>query len=375
MKKKLLFFIESLAVGGAEKSLVSLLCSADLKNYDVDLMMLKKGTFLRDVPTNVNVIFVENFRPSIFKRAQYFISKKIRNGNLHASNYFWKVFQNDFEKIYKDYDIAIAYGQGFSTYFVAEKIKAIKKFAWVNIDYEIAGYSEKFDYFYYEKFNGIVAVSQHVKDGFCAVFGGTLSTPVFIITDITPVDEVINNADEFISDFINEKLAIVSVGRLVAQKGFSLAIDAARILKNKNHEFIWYIIGEGIERAFLEKQINNYRLENTVYLLGLKQNPYPYIKNCDIYVQTSLFEGLGLTVIEGKILGKPVVTTNFPTASQIIIHCETGLICDMNAESIAENIEELILDKNLREKFAFSEAAYYNESKERSLAEFYKLLS
>ena len=374
MKKKLLFFIESLEVGGAEKSLVTLLRSADLNNYDVDLMMLKKGTFLKDVPAYVNVIFVESLHPSIFKRAQYFILKKINKGNFHASNYFWKVFQNDFQEISIKYDIAIAYGQGFSTYFIAKKVKAFKKFAWVNIDYEIAGYSEKFDYSFYKKFDGVVAVSQHVRDGFCTVFQGKLTPPLTVIPDITSVQEVIDKATKSIVDFNTEKLTIVSVGRLVGQKGFSLAIAAAKILKSKNYDFKWYIIGEGIERMFLEKQISNYGLENTVYLLGLKQNPYPYIKNCNIYAQTSLFEGLGLTVIEAKILGKPVVTTNFPTASKIIKNGETGLICAMNAESIADNIEKLILNKDLRQELTTSEATFYNESKKISLEKFYKLI-
>lgn len=375
MKKKILFFIESLEVGGAEKSLVTLLNSADLSVYSVDLMMLKKGPFLKAVPTYVNVILVEDLQASLFKRSLYFILKKIKRGNFHPANYFWKVFGKDFKKIPVDYDIALAYSQGFATYFVAEKIKATKKIAWVNIDYKIAGYSEKCDRFYYQKIDEIVAVSQHVKDGFCEAYGETLAAPITVISDIIAVDDVINKASEIIFDLNTEKLTIVSVGRLVSQKSFSLAITAAKMLKNKNYDFNWYIVGEGVERLLLEDLINDSGLQNTVHLLGLKQNPYPYIKNCDIYAQTSLFEGLGLTVIEAKILGKAVVTTNFPTASQIIKDGKTGLICEMNPKSIGENIEKLILDDDLRMQLATSEAQYYNESKTRSLQEFYKLIT
>lgn len=371
---KILFFIESLEVGGAEKSLVTLLNCADLINHSVDLLMLKKGSFLSEVPANVNCIFLDDLKPNLLKRIQYFLTKKM--DKLHPSQCFWKIFKNDFPLFQNNYDVAIAYGQGFSTYFVSERVTAKKKIAWVNIDYEIAGYSAIFDSVFYKNFYKIVAVSSHVKYGLENIFRGKLLPDIIIIiTDIIDSNIVTEKSIEKIERFSVNFSNIVSVGRLVDQKNFELAIRAAKILKSRNNTFKWQIVGGGVQHHFLQHLIRENDLQDSVFLLGMKENPYPYIKNSDIYVQTSKFEGLGISVIEAKILGKPVVTTNFPTAYQIIEDGETGFICDMTPESLADALEKLIKDKHLKNKFSKTEAKFYDQKKEESLASFYSLLT
>ena len=110
-------------------------------------------------------------------------------------------------------------------------------------------------------------------------------------------------------------------------------------------------------------------------MLGAKINPYPYMKACDIYVQTSLFEGLGLTVIEAAILQKPIVCTNFPTAYNILKDNETGLIAEMNPNAIAEQIEKLIKDESLRKKLISNLEQQENKDKEQSLLQFENLIN
>jgi len=126
----------------------------------------------------------------------------------------------------------------------------------------------------------------------------------------------------------------------------------------------WYIIGEGKERKSLEKLIHHNKLDSIFFLLGYKENPYPYMKSCDIYVQTSLFEGLGLTLIEASILQKPIVTTNFPTAHSIISHNKTGLICEMNSQSIAKSISNYIDNPQLKQKIVTNLKMMKNNDKE-----------
>lgn len=376
MAKKLLFFIESLEVGGAEKSLVTLLNSVKFQNYSIDLMMLKGGTFLKEVPGDVNIIFVEDLHPSIFKRFRYFIAKKIKKHNLHQAQYFWEIFKNDYRKVNKKYDVAIAYSQGFATYFVGQKIDALQKYAWVNIDYKKAGYDIEFDFPFYEKFNKIVAVSKDVEKGLFSELkkiGKNLS--VEVIKDITDRNRVRQHALKCLKiNFNDNVINIVTVCRLVKQKGLFLAVQACSLLKKKNYKINWYVIGEGSERKNLQQLIIKENLQNSFFLLGADPNPYPYMKACDIYVQTSLFEGLGLTVIEASYLNKPIVCTNFPTVYDILVDEKTGLIVEMDSGRIVAKIERLILDKGLRDCLSGNLEKVDSNDKETTLQKFEKLL-
>ncbi|EDM42989.1 probable galactosyl transferase, partial [unidentified eubacterium SCB49] len=144
---------------------------------------------------------------------------------------------------------------------------------------------------------------------------------------------------------------------------------------NKGYDINWFVLGEGQERINLSSLIEKLNLSNSFYLLGSKENPYPYMKMCDIYVQTSIFEGLGLTVIEASYLNKPIVSTNFPTVFEIITDNKTGLIAEMTAESIALKIEKLLINKELGATFSNNLAQQDNYDKEETLTRFYSLLN
>jgi glycosyltransferase involved in cell wall biosynthesis len=144
-----------------------------------------------------------------------------------------------------------------------------------------------------------------------------------------------------------DEFKLVSVGRLHEIKGYDMAINAAYILKKENINFKWYVVGEGTEREKLEKLIEKQGLENNFFLIGLRENPYPYIANANCLVQPSRFEGKSVVLDEAKILNVPILVTNYNTAKDQIDHLKNGIIVDMNAESIAEGIMELLKDKNL----------------------------
>ncbi|MBC7557512.1 MAG: glycosyltransferase [Chryseobacterium sp.] len=374
--KKIFFFIESLEIGGAEKSLLTLLHSFNFKNYEIDLMMLKEGTFLQDVPAFVNIIFLEELRPSYFKRLKYFISKKIKLKNLHPAQYFWQIYNDHFNVYKTEYDIAIAYSQGFSTYFVAEKITAKIKFAWLNTDYKKAGYQIAFDHPFYEKFTKIIAVSTEAKLSLEKELMQTKKElEIEIIKDIVDTNFIISQANQSLKiKFEADKINIVSVGRLVVSKGFNLAVEACAILLNKGYKINWYIVGEGVERKHLQRQIKEQKLERFFFLLGEDLNPYPYIKSADIYVQTSLFEGLGLSLIEAKHLSKQIVTTDFAGSNEIIQNNETGLIAEINSVNIACKIQQLIENPELKNQFSANLAKLKNIDKELSLLQIEKLI-
>lgn len=366
----IVFLIESLHLGGAEKSLVTLLKNLDYTKYQVDLITFQKeGFFLNEVPANVNQIVLQRPKMSAINRFRFFVRRKLNHGKYHHAQLLWGVVSNHFSLFEKQYDVAIAYNQGFATYYVSTYLKAHKKFAWINIDYQKANYNIKFDYPLYKKFDKIIAVSPEVAGGLANELNvNGLALPIEIIKDITDRDILEREANKPLKiEYDSSKINITSVGRLATQKGFYLAIQSCKILVDRGYDINWYVVGEGEQRVTLQKLIDENSLQKNFKLIGADINPYPYMKACDIYVQTSLFEGLGLTVIEASYLNKPIVSTNFPTIHGIIEEEETGLIAEMDKYSIADQVERLIVDVSLKEKLVSNLSKRINHDKDLTL--------
>ena len=358
MKRRILFVIDSLVCGGAEKSLVSLLPLIDYDRYDVDLLMFARGgVFEKYVPDEVNVIQHNLFGSSPFDRLNKFLhqlsfSVLLRlNPARHGAENSWRAMHGVVKPMKKQYDIAIAYQQGFPTFFVATKVKARKKLAWVNVNIFAAGYDMNYCKQYYDKVNHIVPVSQKLLELLVKECPWTREK-VSCIYDIVNPGLIQKLSAESIPEdaLFDDGINIVTVGRLCKQKNYFLAIDAARTLKDKDLRFKWFFVGSGEMRAALENRIKEQNLEQNVFLLGLKENPYSYMAKADIYVQTSSFEGFGLTVAEAKILHKPIVSTNFDVVKDQIVDGKNGLIAEMTPESVAGRILELVNDSDLRKR-------------------------
>ena len=360
MKKKLLFIIDSLTCGGAEKSLVSLLHLLNRDKYDISLWLLSpKGDFLPLVPEHISLITQPQYstiEKIKLRLAHILFSMAIRHKRVlklkeHGAETLWKCAGWAYKVPEGEWDVVFAYQQGFPTYLVAEKFTAPKKFAWVNADIFAAGYNIKFNTKFYRKFTNIVPVSGILKD--------LMSEKMPELKDVYSVVYDIQNPN-IIRELSMEQIPalrtdakeciLVTVGRLVPPKGYDIAIKAASVLKSRGIKFKWYFVGEGPERINIEKKRKEFGVEEEVVLLGLQINPYAYMGQADIYVQTSKFEGFGLTIGEAKILGKPIVSTNFDVVYNQLTHEKNGLIADMNGESVAENILRLIEDGELKER-------------------------
>lgn len=363
--KSILFIINSLTIGGSEKSLISLLGFIDYSKYKVDLLMLKKGeAFDKFIPNEVNILEVPEYYKylqgnlrniKIKNRFKYrFIRYKCsldlrlngRKGKIRNNQQiFYENQKNILEKINKNYDIAISYAQGFPTYLLADKINANKKIAWINCDYSATMYDKDLDKYYYDKVDKIIAVSESGKKSIIRV-NKEYENKIEVIKDIVNPDLIIKMSEDSINEINNLEFNIVTVARLVeGYKGYDIAVEACKILKDKGYKFKWYAIGEGHDREKIENRIKHNNLEKEFILLGSKDNPYPYMKKCNLYVQTSRKEGFGLTVVEAKILKKPIVCTNFATAKEIINNNIDGLIVKTDVKSLSEGIIKMIEDK------------------------------
>lgn len=352
MKKTVLFIIDSLTCGGAEKSLISLLPLLDYSKIEVDLMIVHRGGVFEDyVPEQVHIVDFPNPK-GLWTEICLVGFRIIRRlfPNRHGAELRWRIMSSTYRELDKTYDVAIAYQQGFPTYYLAEKVEAAKKFAWVNTDLEKAGYRAAFNRPFYDKMDRIVPVS----DRLCVILKESKYVnrhKLFTVFDILNVDLIKKMSDEMIQARNDlEGLFIATVGRMVTIKGYDLAVEAAKILKTNGLSFKWYFVGDGNQRHEIEQMVIDYDLKTSIVFVGMTPNPYPYMAMADIYVQTSRFEGFGLTLNEARILNKPVISTNFPVVYNQIRDGENGLICEMTPESIAAKIMLLASNVKLREK-------------------------
>ena len=387
MKKKLLFVIDSLGIGGAEKSLVTLLNCIDYSRYDVDLQLFSiGGEFEKFLPKYINILPIIEYLSYCSKgiisttSPKYFISRlcyslKLRFNKtaLHPDKamMFWKSVKKSFPKNDKQYDVAIAYSQGVPTFYVIDKVSSKRKIAWVNASLLINGKTLDYNNKYYSKYNYIVAVSPTAKDVLNERFKD-LSGKLIIIPDIIDPNTINQMASEYVSDLRDSDnlVKMLTVARLNNKhKGYDIALNVAKVLNERGVDFVWYAVGEGGFRAEMESYIKNNNLTDKFILLGAKSNPYPYFKACDLYVQTSRHEGFGLSIAEARILNKPIVTTEFDAVWVQMVQGKNGIVVPIDATAVADAIQDLIEHPKKREAIS----AYQRTEKKGNLEELQKI--
>lgn len=391
MKKTLLFVIDSLNCAGAEKSLVTLLSMLDYSKYSVDLQLFGYGGLLEElVPKEVKLL--KPFKYTDFSKMDLktsivyslknlelkMLSSRIKySTRIRKQNYsnpqkariYWQTVSEVIENNPKKYDIAISYAQGVPTFYVADKVNAKEKFAWVNVSYRLDKYEKRFQKKYYDQYNKIIAVSESTKQILSETFPNYVDK-INVIYDINNPHFISSlakarNIDE---DFF-DGMKILTIGRLAHQKGYDVALEACKILRDKGYNFRWYVLGKGPLKKEIENYIKEHNLSEHFILRGVKANPYPFIKGSDIYVQTSRFEGFGLAIAEARMLNVPVVTTKFDAVYNQMIHEKNGLVVDMNAEAVTEGIIKLINDSQLKESIV----KYLQSEKKGNLEEIEKI--
>lgn len=371
MKKKLLITAMSLNVGGAEKSLVNLLNMIDFLKYDVDLLLFqRRGAFLKQVPSTVNIITVPEievlYQPISETVKKYKFNIKllvlsiIRYLSTFYEKYKWKQFDririHRWIDIYSKlipfnnshYDVAISFAGGETAYYIADKVSASKTIYFFHSNYANIDIDTELEQYYIDKFSKIITISDVCANSLISLFKN-IDNKLYILQNLTSYDLIQSLSNEYYPNEYKStnQIILVSVGRLHKIKGYDIAIESAKILKDKGLDFKWFIVGEGSERKSLEEQIHNNKLKNTFILLGLKENPYPYIKNADILVQSSRFEGKSVVLDEAKMLNIPIVVTNYASAYEQIDNEKTGIIANIDSESMANGIYRLCNEKKL----------------------------
>ena len=250
---------------------------------------------------------------------------------------------------YGEYDLAISFLIPHD--IVLKKVRAKKKIAWIHTDYTRISVNVDKELPIWSKFDKIVSISPDVTTAFLKVFP-SLSNKIIEINNVLSPFFVRERAEEFSPSLLQEqgRINLLSVGRYTVAKNYDNVPDICKRIREEGHNVYWYIIGYGGGEALIRSRIKEAGMEDYVILLGKKENPYPYMKACDIYVQPSRYEGNSVTVREAQLLGKPVVITNYLTAKSQIKQGVDGVIVPLENENCAKGIVEFIENKDLQKK-------------------------
>lgn len=366
--KKVAIITRKMITGGVEKALLSLLKELDMTSIEVDLYLESEGGDLftqipkwvniKKIPNNTNNIKYITSHPYQF--CKIIISKlKIRKEKNYIKQ--CELTSKCLPKIETKYDIAISYHapNTVPVFYTLNNINADKKVLWLHGDIITNNCNNKSMYKYYEGYDKIFCVSKYIKETFDKYFPRlSKKTEVFYnFIDVEKLEELSSEGSSFNDNF--EGTRILTIGRLDYQKGYDLAVKACSKLKKDRYNIRWYVCGEGNSRAEIEQLINTYNLQNEFILLGNQENPYRYLKDCDLYIQTSRYEGYCTTTNEARVFGKAIITTNVSGANEQFENEKTGLIVDIDTESIYKNIRLLLdnpkkknqIEYNLKQSF------------------------
>lgn len=188
-----------------------------------------------------------------------------------------------------------------------------------------------------------------MKDRFDQLFP-LLKDKTMVFYNVINYQMIISSSKQNVKlPYKQDKINLLTVGRLTEQKGIDIAIRAAKILKEKGIPFEWFVIGDGRDKKKLLRLIHKEKLDDCFFLLGRKDNPYPFMENCSIYVQPSRHEGFGLTVLEARLLKQVVIATKLPAFKEQIIDNKNGLLVERNNYyDLAKKIKVFIDNRKLQ---------------------------
>lgn len=373
--KKVLFCINTLSRAGAETALLELLGRMQDADCKIDLYVITgMGELSNRLPGYVTLLNQDYSTESVlgeagrkqltgrvlkafFRRGNglrllpYLMKNAalmLRNGKLRKDKLSYRLLAQSGEENRTEYDLAVAFLEGGSAYYAADRVKAKRKIAFIHVDYALAGYSRELDLGCYEAFDRIYAVSEEVKKSFLSVYP-EYEAKTDIFENLFSAENVREQSLEeggFEDAFDGKR--ILTVARLVPQKALEVSVEACSLLKHAGIHCRWYVLGEGESRSKLERQIKDLGLEQDFVLLGRKENPYPYMRQADLCVQASAFEGKSIAVREEMALGRCVLVSDTNGSRELIKNLENGLVCDFTSQAIYEKIKHILSEEELR---------------------------
>ena len=373
--KKILIFSHAMEIGGAERALIGLLETIDTTKYQVDLFLMRhEGELMKYIPEGIHLL-PENRQyacmavpfGTVLKRGCFGVAtgrflgkqkaaRRVRKLGLTGENDVALEYSHKYTVPFlplvseETYDLAISFLTPH--YYVAQKVKAKKKIAWIHTDYSIVATDRESQLKMWDAYDWIASISDRVTESFLKAFP-ELAEKILLIPNIMPVQYLDSMTRAFSAEQEmpqDGSIRLLSVGRFCTAKNFDNVPDICRRLRERGLNVKWYLIGFGGSETLIRQKIVETGMENFVIILGKKENPYPYIAACDLYVQPSRYEGKCVAVIEAQILHKPVVITDYATSGSQLRDGYDGVIVPMDNAGCTESIAAVIRNPQLQEQ-------------------------
>lgn len=375
-KQKMLVVGITMNCAGTEKSFLSFLSALDFERFDVTLLLAKReGLLLDQIPDCVNVrimkkygdmfllsgknaaktlvdCFVKENPLCLFEIFPYFVKTLLSKGEKRSSaaTWMWLHFMKKMPAIEEEYDVAVAYWGDRTMFYMCDKVKAKKKIAWLHFDYANPPRDDEIYLPYFKKCDSVVTVSRLVDDSLKAKLPEIAERTVMMENIISPsqIRGLAEVGDTFPdTDFSGKR--ILTLGRISDQKGIDLVVPVLKRLREENLNVRWYILGDGDEdyKQYVSGLLNEAGIADMMIFLGTTQNPYRYLRDCDIYAQPSRHEGKPIAVQEAKIMCKPILAAHYLSAPEQLEDGTLGVICDIDSDAIYEGIKKLLTDESL----------------------------
>jgi glycosyltransferase involved in cell wall biosynthesis len=322
-KKKVLFIVPWLVLGGMDRAFLDMIHFLPLANKDYDVCILERGgIFEQFLPKEVNLVTLEQAQA-------------------------------------KSYDVAVSYAQWISPYILLNKIKAKRRVQWVHTDLlhcdiKFAIFKDRKKYKQIDAFVGVSKKASKSVRTLCPSVTKRVKT-IYNFMDTESIKRKSLEMDVSAEIVKPEgELAVVTVCRIAGEKGIERSISVHKRLESEGIHFRWYIVGSGPDEymARLKDQAKSAGLEDRFIFLGHRLNPYPYIKAADVFVLASFYEGCCIVISESEILGRPTLATDTGGVREQIDSGKNGLIVDNTEEAIYEGLKKLLQDASLREQFS-----------------------
>ncbi len=373
--KKILFVVNTLGRAGAETALLELLRRLDSSEYEVSLyVILAQGEMIGELPSHVKLknrrfnsqsvmtgkgkraiavticssFFRNGGDPGKIHSIVSNFADMERTGKIQTEKLLWRMLSDGAERLNEVFDLAVAYLEGASAYYVADHVKARHKVGFIHIDYRSAGYTRRMDRDCFRSFDRIFGVSDEVREHFLLVYP-EYATKTKVFYNMIDQERIRRRAQErggFADGYRGAR--ILTVGRLTYQKAYDIAIEAMKLVKDAGFDARWYVLGEGDQRRQLMKKIASLSLQEEFVLLGAVTNPYPYYMQADLYVHATRYEGKSIAIQEAQTLGCAVIASDRNGNREQITDGQDGILCELTPRAIAKSIMELLQDKEKR---------------------------
>lgn len=395
--KKVLIISHAMEIGGAEKALLGLLNSFDYNNYRVDLFLCRhEGELFDQIPKQVNILPMNQakylatpmknlIKEKAYKmlygrlKGKYLANKRVKKLSLKLDNQVGLTYSHKYTYKYIDfinkdieYDLAISFLTPH--YICRNKVKAKKYMAWIHTDYSTIDIDIETELGMWNRYDYIASISENCTEAFLSKFP-SLKSKIIRIDNIITKDMIYDQAYQFdaCEEMSFNGFKLLSIGRFSYAKNFDNIPAICKYIIDSGCTVKWYILGYGGDENLIRDKIEEYNMQEHVFISGKKDNPYPYIKACDYYIQPSRYEGKAVTVREAQILDKPVIITDFPTAKSQLNNGVDGVIVPLDNKKCAEGIINFINDRKLQRKI-ISYLELHNYSNAGEVEKIYQLI-